>query len=142
MQGGKWEAVARDALTGTGGQASIGSTGTSANSSAVSRVDSSGVELRNPALILGRCPVSFWSSANHVFHSLARRGLRHVHEQMREREDIPDQASGLAGLRGIREFAEKQEDPYQTVPMLYLRHFDVSSFIIISFIVIRPWKSF
>lgn len=50
MQGGKWEAVPRDALTGTGGRASTGTTGTSASSSAVSRVDSSGVEPRNSAL--------------------------------------------------------------------------------------------
>ena len=64
----------------------------------------------------------------------ARRGLRHVHEQVREREDIPHQASRLTRLHGIREFAEKQEDTYQTVPMLYLRHFDVSLSIIISFI--------
>lgn len=50
MQGGKREAVPRDALTGTGGRASTGTTGTSASSSAVNRVDSSGVEPRNSAL--------------------------------------------------------------------------------------------
>lgn len=106
---------------------------------AVSRVDSSGVELRNPALTtatssaVAQLPFVRRRDRRRIAFSirLARRGLRHVHEQVREREDVPHQASGLTGLCGIREFAEKQEDPYQTVPMLHLRHFDVSSFIII-----------